>query len=100
MIKRAIKVLRLEPNKQRLGSASSVPHSISKYQKASPRPGSHATQQSDNRREVAFQRIKSLKPLYYEGQPMAMEWAQKAIKDLEYTRKWFSCLGEGVVTVF
>jgi hypothetical protein len=52
------------------------------------------------RREVAYQRIKSLKPLYYEGQPMAMEWAQKAIKDLEYTRKWFSCLGEGIVTVF
>ena len=136
MIKRAIKLLRLQPNKERLGSPRAV--FVSKYQKASPSASEQTPQQNPKgpihqgfaqflatsrlflillpmvaffvlaynfdqekmaRREIAYQKIKNLKPLYYEGQPMAREWARKAVKDLEYTKKWYSCLGEGLVTV-
>jgi hypothetical protein len=50
-------------------------------------------------RQVANQTLKSLNPLYYEGQPMVREWARKAIKDLAYARGWYECIGEGEVIV-
>ena len=57
-------------------------------------------QEKVGRREVEIQKLKAIKPLYYEGEPMTREWARKAMKNREYMGHWYECLGEGAVTVF
>jgi hypothetical protein len=50
--------------------------------------------------EAAYRRVISLRPGYFEAQPMTREWAKKSIQAVAYTRHWYQCLGEGAVTVF
>jgi hypothetical protein len=50
-------------------------------------------------KEATHVRVKSLNPLYYEGQPMARDWARNTIKELEYAKHWYECIGAGETMV-
>ncbi len=52
------------------------------------------------KREVEIQKIKAIRPLYYEGEPMTREWARKSMKNREYIEHWYESIGEGAVTAF
>lgn len=51
-------------------------------------------------KESLCREVRSLRPLYSNGQPMTREWARKAIMTQEYTESWYKSIGNGVVTVF
>ena len=60
----------------------------------------HFAQEKAALQQAAYQRVRSLHPLDYEGEPMAREWARKVLKDIAYTKRWYECIGEGEARVF
>ena len=45
-------------------------------------------------KDIEFQKIKALNPIYYEGEPMTKEWAKKAIKDRHYIEAGIKALAK------